>query len=282
MLGAGAWRHSPGACLACTLLLFLPLFRPIPTRAQQLDLPEPRQVASGVLLYHLDSPALVDPAGPVSIWMLRLDPARWICRQRSPTTKSWASKPWPGWPSVTGRSPRRTPAFPAQRRPGWCHDDRRAARQRHEPAPRGDWHLERRARCQARIRAPSRHGDARAPEQQPPSNGGQAMATIPIDGIDTTRHSRSIDAVHPVVSPRYGHRERRSRMGHRPSARSTRPWSRIEMARRAFRRGFVLSFGGEPIPEPLLLLGGARVSGSTCRASRSKVSRNPGCSRKTS
>ena len=48
----------------------------VSSRAQPLDLPEPRNAAPGVFLYHLDSPALVDPEGPISIWMLRLDPAR--------------------------------------------------------------------------------------------------------------------------------------------------------------------------------------------------------------
>ena len=66
----------PIACLACTLLLLVSPFRAVEPRVQQLDLPEPRNVAPGVLLYHLDSPALVDPEGPVSIWMLRLDPAK--------------------------------------------------------------------------------------------------------------------------------------------------------------------------------------------------------------
>jgi exopolysaccharide biosynthesis protein len=46
------------------------------TRAPQLDLKSPKQLAPGVTLYYLDTPALVDPAGPLSIWLLRLDPAR--------------------------------------------------------------------------------------------------------------------------------------------------------------------------------------------------------------
>jgi exopolysaccharide biosynthesis protein len=43
---------------------------------QQVELPEPRVLAPGVLLYHLDRPTLVEPQGPISIFALRLDPAR--------------------------------------------------------------------------------------------------------------------------------------------------------------------------------------------------------------
>jgi exopolysaccharide biosynthesis protein len=45
-------------------------------RQPQLDLKSPRQLAPGVTLYYLDTPTLVDPAAPLSIWLLRLDPGR--------------------------------------------------------------------------------------------------------------------------------------------------------------------------------------------------------------
>ena len=64
------------AVRACTLLRLIALLCGSLPGAQQLDLPEPRNVAPGVLLYHLDSPSLVDPEGPISIWALRLDPTR--------------------------------------------------------------------------------------------------------------------------------------------------------------------------------------------------------------
>ncbi len=54
-------------------LLFLAL---APVAAQQVELPEPRTLAPGVLLYHLEQPTLVEPEGPISIWALRLDSAR--------------------------------------------------------------------------------------------------------------------------------------------------------------------------------------------------------------
>ena len=54
-------------------LLFLALAH---VASQQVELPEPRTLAPGVLLYHLDRPTLVDPEGPISIWALRLDASR--------------------------------------------------------------------------------------------------------------------------------------------------------------------------------------------------------------
>ena len=35
-----------------------------------------REVAEGITLFHLTDEALIDPAAPISVWMLRLDPAR--------------------------------------------------------------------------------------------------------------------------------------------------------------------------------------------------------------
>src|SRR5262245_44136882 len=59
------------ALIGCALLLVL-----VPARAQKLELPQPRQVAAGILLYHLDDQRLVDPEGPISIWLVRLEPTR--------------------------------------------------------------------------------------------------------------------------------------------------------------------------------------------------------------
>ena len=44
--------------------------------ARQADLPTPRNIAPGVLLYHVEAQTQVEPLGPLSIWMLRLDPAK--------------------------------------------------------------------------------------------------------------------------------------------------------------------------------------------------------------
>ena len=47
-----------------------------PADAQRLALGEPRDLAPGLVLYHLDSTAILADDAPVSIRMLRLDPAR--------------------------------------------------------------------------------------------------------------------------------------------------------------------------------------------------------------
>ena len=44
--------------------------------AQRFDLGAPQNVAPGVTLYHVTDQALLDPAAPLSVWLLRLDPAR--------------------------------------------------------------------------------------------------------------------------------------------------------------------------------------------------------------
>jgi hypothetical protein len=44
--------------------------------SQQIPLGAPRQLAPGAVLYHLTDPTLVNQEGPLSIWLLRLDPAR--------------------------------------------------------------------------------------------------------------------------------------------------------------------------------------------------------------
>ena len=41
---------------------------------QGLDLGGPREIASGITLYHLAEPSLLDPPAPVSIWLLRVNP----------------------------------------------------------------------------------------------------------------------------------------------------------------------------------------------------------------
>ena len=43
---------------------------------QRLDLPEPRSLAPGVQLYHVNAPTLLAPPEPISVWLLRLDPAQ--------------------------------------------------------------------------------------------------------------------------------------------------------------------------------------------------------------
>jgi hypothetical protein len=64
-------RTGIAAVLAWALLLVVGT-----ARAQPLALPEPRSIAPGILLYRLEDPKLVNPEGPLSIWLLRLDASR--------------------------------------------------------------------------------------------------------------------------------------------------------------------------------------------------------------
>src|SRR5690242_15937474 len=66
----------PLAAARLALVLIGLLLPPAPAnRPQALDLGQARQVAPGVTLYHLVDPSLLDPPGPISIWLLRVDPA---------------------------------------------------------------------------------------------------------------------------------------------------------------------------------------------------------------
>ena len=56
---------------ACALLFVLARAQGAPQRAFP---GEARQIADGVSLYHVTDPALLEPAAPVSVWLLRVDP----------------------------------------------------------------------------------------------------------------------------------------------------------------------------------------------------------------
>jgi phosphodiester glycosidase len=67
--------HSPARLLpilagACVLQLVLAA----QPAAPQLELGPSREIAPGVVLYHVTDPAHLNPPAPVSIWLLRLDP----------------------------------------------------------------------------------------------------------------------------------------------------------------------------------------------------------------
>lgn len=47
-----------------------------PSQPPSVPGPPLREVAPGVTLFHVTEPALIDPPGPLSVWMLRIDPAR--------------------------------------------------------------------------------------------------------------------------------------------------------------------------------------------------------------
>ena len=248
-------RIHLAACLACTLFLFL-----APFRAQQLDLPEPRNVAPGVLLYHLDSPALVDPEGPISIWMLRLDPAK-VDLQAALSNDEIM-----GVESVAGIAERQKPIaainagfFLPNGDPAGVMtiDGRLVSDTRRQRGAIGIFRDKTGVKLVfARLRATA----SLVLQNNSPNHDGQAMTTIAIDGIDTTRLRGQL----MLYTPSY-HADTDTAKGGLEWVIDRQRGRLISGPHRDGKtripaRGFVLSFGGEHVPEPLQLLGrGTRV-----------------------
>ena len=256
----GVHLVRPMACLACTLLLFVSPFRAVAPRAQQLDLPEPRNVAPGVLLYHLDSPALVDPEGPVSIWMLRLDPAK-VDLQAALSNDEIM-----GVESVAGIAERHKPIaainagffLPNGDPAGVMAIDGRLVSD--TKRQRGAIGISRDKTGVKLVFARLRAAAALVLQNNPPNYDGQAMTTIAIDGIDTTRLRGQL----MLYTPSY-HADTDTAKGGLEWVIDRQRGRLISGPHRDGKtripaRGFVLSFGGERVPEPLQLLGrGTRV-----------------------
>ena len=239
------------ACLGCTLFLFL-----APFRAQQLDLPEPRNVAPGVLLYHLDSPALVDPEGPISIWMLRLDPAKVDLQA------ALANDEIMGVETVAGIAERHKPIaainagfFLPNGDPAGVMtiDGQLVSDTRRQRGAIGISKDKTGVKLVfARLRATA---SIVLQNNMPQGNGGPATVTVPIDGIDTTRLRGQL----MLYTPSY-HSDTDTAKGglewviNRQRGRLTSGPHR-DGKTRIPPRGFVLSFGGEIVPEPLTHLG---------------------------
>ena len=245
-------RNQP--VLACTLLLLVALVW-APSQAQQLNLPEPRNVAPGVLLYHFDSPSLVDPEGPISIWALRLDPARVDLQAML------ANDEIMGVETVGGIAERHKPVaainagffLPNGDPAGVLTIDGRLVSDTRRP--RGAVGISRDKTgvklVFARLRATA---SLVLQNSKPPTNGGSAMATIPIDGIDTTRIRGQLmlytPSYHPDTDTAKGGLEwavdrQRGRLVSGPHRDGKTPIP---------PHGFVLSFGGEIVPESLQFL----------------------------
>ena len=250
----------PVACLACTLLLLVSPFRATAPRAQQLDLPEPRNVAPGVLLYHLDSPALVDPEGPVSIWMLRLDPAK-VDLQAALSNDEIM-----GVESVAGIAERHKPIaainagfFLPNGDPAgvMAIDGRLVSDTRRQ---RGAIGISRDKTGVKLVFARLRAAASLVLQNNSPNDDGQAMTTIAIDGIDTTRLRGQL----MLYTPSY-HADTDTAKGGLEWVIDRQRGRLISGPHRDGKtripaRGFVLSFGGERAPEALQLLGrGTRV-----------------------
>ena len=75
MISARAQRMGAAGALAA-LLLFLAAGGPSGGHAGDLALGPPRDIAPGVQLYHVTAGPRLEPPGPLSIWILRLDPDR--------------------------------------------------------------------------------------------------------------------------------------------------------------------------------------------------------------
>jgi exopolysaccharide biosynthesis protein len=250
----------PLACLACTLLLFVSPFHAGASRARQLDLPEPRNVAPGVLLYHLDSPALVDPEGPVSIWMLRLDPSK-VDLQAALSNDEVM-----GVESVAGIAERHKPIaainagffLPNGDPAGVMTIDGRLVSDTRRQ--RGAIGISRDKTGVKLVFARLRATASLVLQNNSTNHDGQAMTTIAIDGIDTTRLRGQL----MLYTPSY-HADTDTAKGGLEWVIDRQRGRLISGPHRDGKtripaRGFVLSFGGERVPEPLQLLGrGTRV-----------------------
>ena len=244
---------------ACTLLLAL-VHVEAPSRAQQLDLPEPRNVAPGVLLYHLDSPALVDPEGPVSIWMLRLDPAKVDLQAVLSNDEIM------GVESVAGIAERHQPIaainagffLPNGDPAGVMTVDGRLVSD--TKRQRGAIGISRDKTGVKLVFAQLRATASLVLQTNSPNSAGQAMTTIAIDGIDTTRLRGQL----MLYTPSY-HADTDTAKGGLEWVIDRQRGRLISGPHRDGKtripaRGFVLSFGGERAPEALQLLGrGTRV-----------------------
>jgi hypothetical protein len=226
-----------------------------PTRAQQLDLPEPRTVAPGVLLYHLDSQNLVDPPGPISIWALRLDP------QRTDLQAMLANDEIVGTETVADIAARHKPLaainagffLPNGDPAGVMAIDGRLVSDTRRP--RGAVGISRNSAgvklVFARLRATA---SLVVQSRMPPGNGGAPATTIPIDGIDTTRIRGQL----MLYTPSY-HADTDTAKGGLEWVVDSQRWRIASGPHRGGktripRRGFVLSYGGEIVPDSLQLL----------------------------
>jgi hypothetical protein len=241
------------AVLACTFVLLALSLAPF--LAQPVDLREPRTIAPGVLLYHLESPALVDPAGPISIWVLRLDP------KRIDLQAALANDEIMGVETVAGLAERHKPIaainagffLPNGDPAGVMTIDGRLVSDTRRP--RGAVGISRDKDgvklAFARLRATASLVLQNSPAAR---KDGPATVTVPIDGIDTTRLRGQLmlftPSYHADTDTAKGGLEwvidRRGRMvsGPHPGGKTKIPPG-----------GFVLSFGGDVAPEPLRLLG---------------------------
>jgi Phosphodiester glycosidase len=247
---------SRAALVACALLVLL-----TPAGAQRLELPEPRQVSAGVVLYHINASSLVSAAEPMSVWLLRLDPAKVELRA------ALANDEIMGTEVVSTIAERHgalaainagffltngDPAGVFTLNGRLVSDTRR---------PRGAVGILRNGRGTklvfARLRATASLS----------LGEGRNRTTVPIDGVDTTRIRGEL----MLFTPSYNEDTDTAKGGlewviDRPRGSQAQPMRVVSGPYRAGRTkippgGFVLSFGGEKAPPSLSKLKrGARVA----------------------
>ena len=226
------------------------------TRAQPLDLPEPRNIAPGVLLYHVDTPALVEPPGPLSMWMLRLD------RTRIDLQAVLANDEIMGVETVGDIAARHKPVaainagffLPNGDPAGVMTIDGRLVSDTRRPRGAVGISSDKTGvkLVFARLKATA---SLVLQNKTTPSNDGSAMATVPIDGIDTTRLRGQL----MLFTPSY-HADTDTAKGGLEWVIDRQRGRLISGPHRAGKtrippRGYVLSYGGEVAPESLQLLG---------------------------
>ena len=190
----------------CLLLWLAPA--PASTR-QALDLGAPRPVAAGIALYHLTDQRLLDPASPISIWLLqdRSGARRHPRRAGQRRDRRHRNRRRDRGPSSGGRRGQRRLLPAAVRRSGRRLQDQRPTGERHEAAARRGRDRSRRRDDAAGVRPGHRHDDA------PPAAARAGRHPHGDRGRGHDPSSRQADALHPRLSRPHRHRSRRPRVG---------------------------------------------------------------------
>ena len=230
--------HRTLAALAAAVLIVAPAV------AQRFDPGPPRDVAPGVALYHLTDQSLLDPPGPVSIWLLRLEPSR--IRLRS----SLANDEVLGTETVAGIAERHR-AFAAINAGFFLPNGDPAGALTLDgqlvsdaSRPRGAVGIQDSPSGTRLIFAHLRASIAL-------QIGPRTFNRIPIDGVDTTRARGKL----MLFTPAY-HTDTDTAAGGREWVVDGRPLrvkgpSRVTGKTPIPPGGYVLSYGGTTTPEPL-------------------------------
>jgi exopolysaccharide biosynthesis protein len=211
-------------------------------------------VAPGIDLYHSTERSLIDPEGPISIWMLRIDPAK--CEMRA----ALANDEIVGTEAVADIATRHEAVAAVNAGFFLPNGD-----------PQGVLTLDRRLvsdtrRARGAVGLPASGGDLvfarlRASAALVVQGRGGVIQRVPVDGVDTTRARGRI----MIFTPAY-HEDTDTADGGLEWVVSGTPPRVVSAARKGGRTpiprdGFVVSFGGLATPPALAALKrGTRVS----------------------